>query len=257
MDRTAERDLNTPAPAPPKNRAGIVVERRELTSRFYELRLRIDGAPDFTFVAGQSMVVTLDDTRGERPRKARRSYSMSNPPSDLGHVEFCIERIPGGLASNALGALAPGERVALKGPYGRFSIDLASPREILLIATGTGIGPFKSMIEDLFARGSRRRVRLWFGLRFVEDLIYADRLAALAADHANFEPVITLSRPEPGRWDGAVGRVTRLVDERLSASDAEGTDVYLCGSTAMIEDVGARLRVLGFPEERIRFESFF
>lgn len=245
------------APLPiPKSYTGRVVAVRDLTERFYELRVGIDD-PAFTFVAGQAMTVVLDDTRGERPRKARRSYSMSNRPSDRGHVEFCIERVPGGLASNALHDLRPGDPLAMKGPYGRFVVDEASPREILFVATGVGFGPIKAMIEDLLERGATRRMRLFFGLRYTDDLIYRDLLDGLARNHPNLEPTITLSRPAPGTWDGPVGRVTKLIDERLGPEDADRVDAYLCGSEEMLADVRARLAALGVPEARIRSEAFF
>ena len=126
-----------------------------------------------------------------------------------------------------------------------------------MVATGTGMAPIKAMLLHLLDQRSTRRVRLFFGVRAVQDLFYTDLLRGLDAHYPAFAHEITLSSPDPAQWAGPRGRVTRVVDERVTAADAAASEAYLCGSRAMIEEVAAILRRKGMAEDRIHFENFY
>ena len=100
-------------------------------------------------------------------------------------------------------------------------------------------------------------MRLFFGVRSVQDLFYTDLLRGLEAHYPNFSYEITLSSPDPTQWAGQKGRVTRLLREALADTDAAASEAYLCGSRAMIEDASAVLRQKGFGAEHIHFENFY
>jgi len=82
-------------------------------------------------------------------------------------------------------------------------------------------------------------------------------LRGLKAHYPEFEYQIILSQPDPLHWAGPRGRVTDLIDEHLSAQDAEITEAYICGGRPMIEASRQRLLGLGFPEQTIHYERFF
>jgi NAD(P)H-flavin reductase len=153
-----------------------------------------------------------------------------------------LNLVQGGPGSGYLFSLREGSRTSFKGPAGAFYLKDDGDRELLFVATGTGIAPMRSMILAQLQRAPDRPVTLFWGLRSQRDLYWQDEWAALALAHPNFIVVTTLSRPEPG-WSGAHGRVTALVEERITS--VRNLAVYLCGGSAMIKDVTARINAKG------------
>ena len=153
-----------------------------------------------------------------------------------------LNLVQGGPGSSYLFGLREGERASFKGPAGAFYLRDEGVRDLLFVATGTGIAPLRSMILAQLERGESRSVTLFWGLRSQRDLYWQEELTALAADHPNFSFVTTLSRPDPG-WEGASGRVTALIDAQVSS--VGNLAVYLCGGSGMIKDVTARLNAKG------------
>jgi len=187
----------------------------------------------------------------------RRSYLISSHPSDRTHFEICVRAVSGGFCSNFIHRLRHGDSIQVEGPYGDFRLDDKSQRDILMIATGTGIAPIKSMLLSLLGQTGRRRIRLFFGLRNVSDLFYADILSDLREAHSWFEPTIILSQPDPIGWPGLRGRVTDLISEQVSAGEASNTDAYLCGGRPMIEEAKRLLIQKCMKVDHIRHENFF
>ncbi|MBI4818043.1 MAG: 2Fe-2S iron-sulfur cluster binding domain-containing protein [Deltaproteobacteria bacterium] len=225
---------------------------RPLNHTVCEVRFFIEN-PKFAFNPGQYMIFHVPSSG----HAVRRSYSISTPPSDRRHFEVCIRSVAGGVGSNFVHRLRPGRKVRVEGPYGHFVLDEGSNKRILMIATGTGISPIKSMLLHLLHTRSDRRVRLFFGLRHESDLFYTDLFRGLAAHYPNFDHTIILSQPSAGGWTGPSGRVTDLLRDLIDPRDAAHTEAYICGGREMIEDSRAILESKGFSKEDIRFESFF
>jgi len=231
----------------------VVVESfRPLNLTVAEVRFFVPK-DSFTFSPGQYVIFHIPQTG----QVVRRSYSISTPPSDRRHFEICVRAVAGGHGSNYIHRLRPGNILKVEGPMGDFVLDEQSDRDILMIATGTGMSPIKSMLMHLLDKRSRRRVRLFFGVRHEADLFYTDLLRGLQAHYPEFEATVIQSQPDPGRWAGAKGRVTDLIDQRITAADAKNTEVYMCGGRPMIDEASAKLKALGFPEDRIHHERFF
>lgn len=231
----------------------VVVESyRPLNATVAEVRFFVE-TPDFTHEPGQYMIFHTP-----HPDKVlRRSYSISTPPSDKRHFEVCVRAIAGGHASNYVHRLRPGHRLKIEGPYGDFVLQESSTKNILMIATGTGISPIKSMLMHLLDTRSSRKVRLFFGVRHESDLFYTDLYRGLAARYPEFKYDIILSSPNPETWAGLRGRVTDLLEKRVVPADGDTTEAYICGGREMIEDCKARLMAKGFPETAIHHENFY
>jgi len=153
--------------------------------------------------------------------------------------------------------LRPGNRLKIEGPYGNFVLQESSNKEILMIATGTGMSPIKAMLMHLLDTRSSRKVRLFFGVRHESDLFYTDLFRGLSARNPEFSYDITLSSPNPETWAGLRGRVTDLIEKKIQPADAETTEVYLCGGIQMIEECKNRLKAKGFPDSAIHHENFY
>lgn len=200
------------------------------------------------FKAGQFFMLKVQD--GKEP-KVNRSYSTASAPNDQG-FKLCIKLIEGGRGSEYFRSSKVGDQMEFMAPLGHFYLK-DSPKDIIMVATGTGLAPFMGMLPVLFEQGFEGKLRLYFGVRDESDLFYVDQLEAWMAAHENFEAIMTLSRPEEN-WAGASGRVTdHLKDCEL---DPENTQVYICGNGQMVKDVRALMMERGLEKTDIHLEQF-
>ncbi len=217
------------------------VERiRDLTHDVREIELRLTEPPAIAFKAGQ--FVSFEVGRDALNRTIVRPYSIASPPSQSERPLLLLNLVQGGPGSTYLFSLRVGDETQFKGPTGAFYLRDDPARDILFVATATGIAPLRSMLYALSERGFPRPVTLYWGLRSQRDLYYKDDLEALASAHPNFSFITTLSRPEDG-WTGERGRVTPLVEARIAS--VQNLAVYLCGNEGMIKDVTAVLQKKG------------
>lgn len=231
----------------------VVVESfRPLNLTVAEVRFHVESQK-FDFKPGQYMIFHVPGDE----KVVHRSYSISTPPSDRGHFEVCVRAVSGGFGSNYMHRLRPGMKLKVEGPVGDFVLREDSAKDIVMVATGTGIAPIRSMLMHLLDTRSRRRVRLFFGLRHESDLFYTDLMRGLAAHHPEFEHHITLSSADPSRWAGERGRVTDLIEQHLTPADAARSEAYLCGSAAMIESAKAALVAKGMAPGDVMHENFY
>ncbi len=217
-----------------------VEQVRDLTHDVRELVLRLLDPPKIDFKAGQFVSFEVMHPRLHRP--VTRPYSIVSPPSRPEFITLLFNLVPGGPGSTYLFSLRTGDETRFKGPAGAFYVRDDPARDLLFVATGTGIAPFRSMIEDRLERGFERRITLYWGLRSERDVYYQNELDPLAKRHPNFAFVITLSRPQ-AQWTGEIGRVTKLVEERVTS--VKNLAVYLCGNSGMIADVSALVNKKG------------
>ena len=216
------------------------------------LELEVRGAPDFGFVPGQWLSVKASTPGGE---EITRAYSIASPPSENGRVAFCLNRVEGGFMSNHLCDLQPGDTINFQGPFGDFI--LRRPlRDIVFIATGTGVAPFRSMLHWLFAEKERHEERgfwLLFGARQEPDIYYHEEFEKLAAAHDNFHFLPTLSRA-PGHWKGLRGYVQQHLGEIVGMSSE--MQAYICGLDKMVKANRDLLKALGWDRSSIRYEKY-
>lgn len=213
---------------------------RDLTHDVRELELTLREPLRLAFKAGQ--FISFDVPKDGLPHPVVRPYSIASPPSIDDRLTLVFNLVEGGPGSRYLYGLRMGDAVRFKGPAGSFYLREDSNRHMLCVATGTGIAPLLSMIVAELERESPQPVTLFWGLRYERDLYYRDELEALASRFPRFSFVTCLSRPGPG-WMGARGRVTDLVNERVTS--VRDLAAYLCGNGAMIKDVTALIQAKG------------
>lgn len=215
-----------------------VARIRDLTHDVREIDLRLIEPKEIQFKAGQ--FVSFEVPSSGRVPLVTRPYSIASPPASSGHITLVFNLVTGGPGSTYLFGLREGDKTQFKGPAGSFYLR-EDGRDLLLVATGTGIAPLRSMVLTELARDSTRRVSLMWGLRSQRDLYYEEFSELSRLDH-RFSALTTLSRPEPG-WPGAVGRVTTLVEKDVTS--VKNLSVYLCGNGGMIKEVTAILNAKG------------
>jgi toluene monooxygenase electron transfer component len=187
-----------------------------------------------------------------------RAYSMSNIANDEGRWEFMVRRKPGGIFSNLLFELPVGAEVELDGPFGMAHLQAATPREIVCIGGGSGIGPMISILRGAVAAGAARPGRTWlfYGGRAPGDVPRLENFIRTEGIH--WHPA--LSEP-PGAatatWSGETGFVHELLPRKLSQPFSE-YDFYFAGPPPMIDAI---LKLLAsehkVPEAQLHFDRFF
>lgn len=211
-------------------------------------RLRVDLDRPMSFNPGQYAVFTLPD--GE----TRRSYSIASSPSQPDSLEFHVKLTTGGRCSEGwvFSSLSTGDRMALTGPYGRFSLRPARQEPMLLLAGGTGLAPIASMIRHIAETGLPRQMTLYHGVRTRADLYEHAWLSDLAGSLPGFRYQPALSRDT---WEGRSGHVSDLVAE--DHPRAAGNVAYVCGPPVMVEQtLKALMKRRLFPRDIYR-EDFF
>jgi ferredoxin--NADP+ reductase len=230
-----------------------VAGKRLWTERLVSLAV---DAPDVTFVAGQFGRLALPAPSGSAEPLLGRPYSFVNSPGMQPH-EFYFIVLPDGPLSPRLAELEAGDTVwLLATANGFFSIGEVAPADVLwCIATGTGLGPYLSILRTAEPWQKFDRVVLVHGVRYADELTYGEVIARIAAAHAGaFTYVPMVSRAT--RADALPGRITAAIEDgRLEARagvplNAENSHVMLCGNPAMVDDAQLVLASRGMRRHR-------
>lgn len=215
-----------------------VRKRADLTHDVRVLTLELSEPPEMHFLAGQFISFSVPKPGVARP--LTRPYSIVSSPANGREIELLFNYVPEGPGSTFLYALQDDDRVEFRGPAGTFVLHDYPDRELLLVATDTGIAPLRSIL--LARLPSPTPVTLFWGLRSERDLYYQDELHALAARHPEFSFSMLLSHPSPD-WLGKVGRVEQAVESWLTRVD--NLAVYVCGNSSMIAAVVSAVKARG------------
>jgi ferredoxin/flavodoxin---NADP+ reductase len=226
-----------------------VINRQDWAPGLMTLRLEARAA----FRPGQFMNLGLQLPGGF----VSRSYSLASAPGEP--LEVLLARVGEGALTPALFDLREGSTLVLDSkPQGFFTFDYVPPhRELWLLATGTGLGPFLSMLRSEQAFDRAERVILVHGTRGPIELAHRAELEALAHQRGPaFRYVPVLSRAsEAFALSGRVtqvlssGELERAADTQISAESAH---FLLCGNPGMIDDVSALLAQRGLKRHRQR-----
>jgi CDP-4-dehydro-6-deoxyglucose reductase, E3 len=223
---------------------------KDLTHDVRELELSLLAPGAIDFKAGQW--ISLEVRHPRLKQHVPRQYSIASPPSQYYQINLLFNRIPDGPGSNYLFSLHEGDPITFQGPNGSFFLQEKPGRDLVFVATGTGIAPFRSMLSTLLEQPEAGTLTLYWGLRSQRDLYYQKELEALAGRHPNFSFLTTLSRPENG-WNGSTGRVTTLVENNIAS--VSNVTFFLCGNGGMIRDTTEIVRKKGLCP--IRTEQFY
>jgi len=248
----------------------FVTQRDLLTPRLMILRVAPSGWELPSFEAGQYVVLGLPP---DAPRSAlsavepdppkpdrliRRAYSIASSSITGEYMDFYIRLVSTGSLTPRLFALDVGDGVWLSDhPVGMFTLaDVPADHDIILVATGTGLAPYMSMLGTHLDCGGRRRVLVLHGADHSWDLGYRSELEALQHLCSNLTYVPTLAVPdqEPAKWRGRTGWVqdawkSGVVEEVWGSSpDPATTDIFLCGVRGMVDDMSLLMTAEGFTE---------
>lgn len=248
----------------------VVQQRYEVAPGLMVLRVVADGWDLPEFKPGQFAVLGLppdaarctgSDTEESSPRPdrlIRRAYSIASSSVAREYLELYVTLVRSGGLTPRLFALQPGDRLWL-GPKitGNFTLDQArQDSHLVLVATGTGLAPYMSMLRTMLPDAGDRKIAVLLGARHSWDLGYQSELMTMArrSPTLTYLPIISRPAEEPMPWDGPAGYVQDLWRERLLEKEwgfkpvPENTSVFLCGNPSMIDDMVTILAEDGFRE---------
>lgn len=215
---------------------------------------KIEG-PAFEFIPGQFISIHFE----WEDKLLRRSYSVASVPGKSDLIEFSLSYVPDGAASQFLFNLKDDDIINVSGPYGRLILRDETPQRYLLVATGTGVTPYRSMLPELSKRltaDPELTIELLLGVRTRADALYEDEFLAFAEQHPNFHFHLHLSRealsdPKAHEKKGYVQH--GLKDLNL---DPERDIIYLCGNPNMIDESVVLTKEFEFPIQQVRREKY-
>jgi NAD(P)H-flavin reductase/ferredoxin len=205
------------------------------------VHLRFPAGTKVRFKAGQYLHARLEDG-------TVRHYSMANPPTQNDGVELHVRHVAGGrFTAHLAGEMQVGHFLDVTLPFGDFTVREADSnadsgsdpateavqKPMILIASGTGFAPIKSIVEDAIKARRTRPMTLYWGARHAEDLYLADLPMKWAAKHPWFRFVPVLSDAAVSDEFPRTGYVHQAVmDDHPTLA---GHEVYACGSPVMIQ----------------------
>jgi ferredoxin-NADP reductase len=218
------------------------------TRRFW---LKLPELDKFDFIPGQ--FITLYLPIHEKANKRWRSYSIASWPDQSNVIELIIVLNPNGLGTNYLfHEVTIGSTLTYRGPQGVFTLQQPIEKDIFLICTGTGIAPFRSMVNHIFQqRIPHQHIYLIYGCRKKNNLMYYEELKKMEACLPGFHYVPTLSREE---WEGSTGYVHNIYESICESRTP--ASFYLCGWKEMIDDAKARILEMGYDKKDIHVELY-
>ncbi len=212
--------------------------------------LKLPAAERLQFLAGQYLEFLLKDG-------SRRSFSMGNAPHDDEFIQLHVRHVGGGqFTDHVFGKMKERDILRFEAPLGTFFLREDSAKPIVLVASGTGFAPIKSIIEHAFRKGVTRPMVLYWGGRRPKDL-YMHALAekwAAEQPHFRYVPVVSENLPEDD-WRGRTGLVHRAVMEDFP--DLSGHQVYACGVPVMVDSARRDfVQQCRLPEDEFFADSF-
>jgi ferredoxin/flavodoxin---NADP+ reductase len=248
----------------------VVTARQEISPRLMIMRVAADGGQMPEFEPGQFAVLGLPGSaprcrisEPEQPpadpdKLIRRAYSIASSSLTREYMEFYVNLVGSGALTPRLFALSVGDRLWLSSKAtGMFTLDqVPKDKHIIMVATGTGLAPYISMLTSEMMCGDRQRYAVLHGAYHSWDLGYRSELLSLQHLCRNFTYVATIDRPEdePVPWGGPTGWVQDLWRKGVVTQSwgfspvSANTHVFLCGNPLMIEEMMTVLQGEGFRE---------
>lgn len=206
------------------------------------------------FLPGQ--FITIHFMHEEKALK--RSYSIANSPHNDGtKIEFAASFVAGGPGTEYLYHLKPGDPMEISGPYGRLTLKEQTPRRYLLLATSTGITPYRSMLPELRRQLESHpnfEVIIAQGIQTRDQILYLDNFLEFAANTPRAKFFACLSREQAQESHEFSGHVQELL-HTLQLNPNEDV-VYLCGNPNMIDQAFTQLKEQHFPMQHIIREKY-
>jgi ferredoxin-NADP reductase len=233
---------------------GRLVEVKDASPNVKRFFIEMTDRKRFDFTPGQFVMLDLPIDS----KRTTRSYSIASHPNGSNIFELVIVLKEDGAGTPFLFEDAEiGKELKVSKPLGKFTLpeDLPKDIEICFICTGTGVAPFRSMIQDMEENGGiKHKINLIFGCRHKENILYREEFEKLESEYENFHYHPVLSRENEETWDGCCGYVHQVYQKLYE--DKRPALFYICGWREMIIEARDNLKEMGYDKKQIKFELY-
>ena len=180
-----------------------------------------------------------------------RAYSMAVPGTPSGELTIIFDRVPGGVGSNYLYTLKPGDVIQLSGPYGNFTLPKQLDRDLLLVARYTGLVPIRCMLKQLYAQQQIDAALLIAVAPAEDEFLFHEELLTLAATYPTFRylPLMATEGEQQG-VDLAHPMLRPLIE------NASKMIPMLCGTKGFVRPLRAYLVEVGYDRKEVKIETY-
>lgn len=232
-------------------------ERKALTPHVYSFIFKCNDIL-LDFEPGQYVILHIPQADGH---PVRRLYSIASPATQKDRIELIVEILENGLASQHLMKMAIGDTITMQGPAGMFTLR-NNDRNVVFLATGTGIAPIKSMILKLVQEEPQKKIYLFWGFPTFDSMYLYEDFKKMAQQYQQLTFINCMSREqdlssiiEEDHKFYQLGHVNDKLDTHLG-NDFNAYQYYLCGGPKVIESLREFLAEKGVEKENIHFEKF-
>jgi len=213
------------------------------------------NTPAFNYLPGQFITVHFE----HQGKNLKRSYSIANPSKQDNCIEFAAGYFAGGPGTELLFNLKPGDTININGPFGRLILKDEDPKRYILVATSTGVTPYRAMLHELGKRITQQpnlQVVILQGVQKREEILYAAEFQTFAQQfpQVTFIPCLSQVKAdqlEPNEYSGYVQHFF----SRLNLNPNQDL-VYLCGNPGMIDEAFNYLKENSFAMQHIIREKY-
>ena len=221
-----------------------LVAKNWLTPTMIQASITVQSPTGFRFMAGQFVSVKVGDP-------AFRSYSICSDSTFTDMFDLLVDVKSPGIGADFFRKAQQDDEVSFIGPAGKFHLRPHTKDSIVFVATGAGIAPFISIMQALMTQQFSGKVSVYFGIRTYGDALFLDFFEKAKSELKDFELTLCLSQEQNSPY-GRYGRVTSLFDY----TQAQESDIYICGNPNMVDELKGTLEKLGIHEEQIHSEKF-
>ena len=227
--------------------AATVLSMNDLTPHTRQLVLR-PTVQNIVFQPGQWVSFKLPV--GAAP-PLNRAYSMAAPGTPSGELTVIFDRVPGGVGSNYLYTLKPGDVIHLSGPYGNFTLPRQLDRDLFFVARYTGLVPIRCMLKQLYAQLQTGAILLIAVAPAEDEVLFHQELLTLAATHPRFRylPFVAAEGEQQG-VDLACSMLRPLIEK------APKVIPMLCGTKGFVRPLRAYLAEAGYDRKEVKIETY-
>ncbi len=262
-----------------------LIYREDFNNELRVIRIRPDSGEVAPFKPGQFTTIGLPRDPSDEPpanapqgpgkprtRLLRRAFSIASSANERDHLELYVVLVDDGRFTPMLWDLNEGDKIWMDDKIkGGFTLDGVPPdKDLVLVATGTGLAPYLSMLRTHRGQDRWRRLVIIHGVRLADDLGYREELERASAEDETVVYLPTVTRePDDSDWQGLRGRVQAVLEPEAyeqavgAKLDPQQCHVFLCGNPAMITSSEEMLKGHGFTLQtrdqpgNIHFERYW
>jgi len=223
--------------------------------------LNLPSEQAMSYSPGQFISVHLPHPDGEE-KPIRRSYSIASiiPKTEaVTCIEIVLTILEDGIASTFFDKATIGDKVEISGPYGALTLVEELPDRLFLVATSTGVAPYRTMLpllESILTSDTEFDIELILGVSSEKESLFADDFREFSLKFPHFQFNACYSRHTEGAL--AEDEYKGYVQERLEAlaPNPKNDLIYLCGNPKMVDGCTGLLTELGFSPKQVKREKY-